>query len=229
MNYELLYIVWNPSLEAFSIGPWSIRWYSLCWLIGLALAFFIVRKLYKEQKIKDELFDPLFFYCFIGILVGARLGHCIFYQPDYFLTSGQHFVEMFLPIHFGNDVVAVVAVVCDADKLAKGKIIYACLFLNFPQGGCADVFPGLLMAFRKVPEAVAAYKQEVSAPVGNQASGGVHLTELRAQSAVDFFFLASVSRDIDAGQGCRCLEHAHERVYVYLFPNVELHGIGVCQ
>lgn len=93
---ELLsYIVWNPSL---TIGPF--RWYSLCWLIGLALAYFAVKRLYKEQKIKDELFDPLFFYCFVGILVGARLGHCIFYQPDYFLASWQGFAEMFLPVRF---------------------------------------------------------------------------------------------------------------------------------
>ena len=93
---ELLsYITWNPN-EGF--GPF--RWYGLCWLIGLALAYFVVRKLYKEQKIKDELFDPLFIYCFIGILLGARLGHCIFYEPDYFLTSGKGFVEMLLPIRF---------------------------------------------------------------------------------------------------------------------------------
>ena len=93
-----LFITWNPSL---SIGPF--RWYSLCWLIGLALAYFFVRKLYKEQKIKDELFDPLFIYCFLGILIGARLGHCIFYQLDYFLTSGKGIVEMLLPIHFLAD------------------------------------------------------------------------------------------------------------------------------
>ena len=97
MNYEL-FIIWNPSL---SIGPF--RWYSLCWLIGLALAYFVVKRLYKEQNIKDELFDPLFIYCFLGILIGARLGHCIFYQPDYFLTSAKGFVEMLLPIHFLAD------------------------------------------------------------------------------------------------------------------------------
>ena len=95
---ELLFINWNPSL---TIGPF--RWYSLCWLIGLALAYFVVRKLYKEQKIKDEYFDPLFIYCFLGILIGARLGHCLFYQPDYFLTSGKGFIEMLLPIHFLAD------------------------------------------------------------------------------------------------------------------------------
>jgi len=100
---ELLYIVWNPDLEAFHLGPLSVRWYGLCWLIGLALAVIVVHRLFKEQKIKDELFDPLIYYCFFGILIGARLGHCIFYQPDYFLTSWKGFVEMFLPIHFGND------------------------------------------------------------------------------------------------------------------------------
>ena len=103
MKQLLLYITWNPSLEAFSLGPLTFRWYSLCWLIGLTLAYFVVKRLYKEQKIKDELFDPLFIYCFIGILIGARLGHCIFYQPDYFLTSFKGFVEMLLPIHIMQD------------------------------------------------------------------------------------------------------------------------------
>jgi prolipoprotein diacylglyceryl transferase len=71
----------------------------MCWLVGLLLAYLVVKRLFKEQEIKDELFDPLFLYCFIGILLGARLGHCIFYQPDYFLTSWKGFVEMLLPIH----------------------------------------------------------------------------------------------------------------------------------
>ena len=97
MNLQL-YILWNPSL---TIGPF--RWYSLCWLVGLALAYLVVKRLYKEQHIKDELFDPLFVYCFVGILVGARLGHCLFYQPDYFLSSWQGVVEMVLPIHILPD------------------------------------------------------------------------------------------------------------------------------
>ena len=103
MMQTLLYIVWNPNLEMFHIGSFSMRWYGFCWLVGFVLAYLLVRKLYKEQKIKDELFDPLFIYCFLGILIGARLGHCIFYQPDYFLTSFKGFVEMLLPIHFLSD------------------------------------------------------------------------------------------------------------------------------
>ena len=96
----LNYIVWNPDLEVFRLGPLAVRWYGLMWIIGLALAYFVVKRLYKEQKIKDEYFDPLFIYCFFGILIGARLGHCIFYEPDYFLTSGKGLIEMILPIRF---------------------------------------------------------------------------------------------------------------------------------
>jgi len=99
----LAYILWNPSLEAFSLGPFSVRWYSLCWLIGLALAYIMVRWLYRHQHIPDEKFEPLFLYCFVGILVGARLGHCIFYEPGHFLTSWQGIVEMFLPIDIKTD------------------------------------------------------------------------------------------------------------------------------
>ncbi|MCR5820264.1 MAG: prolipoprotein diacylglyceryl transferase [Bacteroidaceae bacterium] len=99
---EILFISWNPDAVAFTIGGFGIRWYSLCWCIGLLSVFFLEQKLYREQKIADELFDPLFIYCFLGILIGARLGHCLFYEPSYFLSSWQHFVEMILPIRFVN-------------------------------------------------------------------------------------------------------------------------------
>ena len=103
MEDILSYIIWNPDLFAFKIGSFGVRWYSICWGIGLVLAFFIVKRLYKEQKIADKYFDPLFIYCFLGILIGARLGHCLFYQPDYFLTSWNHAIEMIIPMHHMAD------------------------------------------------------------------------------------------------------------------------------
>ena len=103
MNYELLFVYWAPNEVLFHIGSFGVRWYGLCWLIGIALAFFIVKRLYKEQKIKDELFDPLFLYCFVGILVGARLGHCLFYEPEVWLSSWQHVLQIFIPIHIFPD------------------------------------------------------------------------------------------------------------------------------
>lgn len=103
MSDILGYILWNPDLEALRLGPVTVRWYGLLWITGLLLAYLVVQRLYQEQKIKRELFEPLFIYCFFGILIGARLGHCLFYQPDDFLTSWQGIVEMVLPIHFLPD------------------------------------------------------------------------------------------------------------------------------
>lgn len=91
-------IHWNPDPEIFTlIGKLPIRYYGLLWLIGLALAYLIVQRQYRDRRIPTEKFEPLFFYCFIGILVGARLGHCLFYQPDYYL---HHIGEMLLPVKF---------------------------------------------------------------------------------------------------------------------------------
>lgn len=92
-------IVWDPSLSPFSIFGFDVRYYSLCWVIGLTGAYLIVQKLYKRENIDEKLFDPLLLYCFVGILVGARLGHCLFYQPDYYLA---HPLEMILPFRDGK-------------------------------------------------------------------------------------------------------------------------------
>ncbi len=96
----LSYILWDPNVVAFHIGSFAVRWYSLLWLVGLVGGYFIVRWLFDDQKIERERFEPLFLYCFIGILAGCRLGHCIFYEPSYYFSSIQHVIEMFLPIHF---------------------------------------------------------------------------------------------------------------------------------
>ena len=96
----MLYIHWNPGFVAFNLGPLSVRWYSLCWLVGLVLAFIVVGQLYREQKIKGDLHEKVFIYCFVGVLIGARLGHCLFYEPGYFLSTPKHFIEMLLPIKF---------------------------------------------------------------------------------------------------------------------------------
>ncbi len=98
-----LYIFWDPDTTAFHLFSLPIRWYSLCWLVGLIGAYLMVKWLYDDQKIAKEKFDPLFLYCFIGILAGCRLGHCLFYEPSYYLTSLPHIVEMVLPIHFTPD------------------------------------------------------------------------------------------------------------------------------
>lgn len=95
----LNYIVWDPDPILFRLGPIALRYYATCWLVGLLLGYLLMQRLYRQQKIGDEKFEPLFIYIFIGILAGARLGHCLFYQPEYFLSQWDHVVEMLIPMH----------------------------------------------------------------------------------------------------------------------------------
>ena len=89
------YILWNPDVVAFSLGPVEVRWYSLLWCIGLFAVYHLMHYLFKEQKLGEDKFEPMFFYCFLGILIGSRLGHCLFYEPEYYLS---HPMEMILPM-----------------------------------------------------------------------------------------------------------------------------------
>lgn len=92
---SFLSILWDPDIEIFSLFGISIRYYSVLFVAGLSLAYWVIYKLYQDQRIPYEKFDSLFIYCLLGIVIGARLGHCLFYEPDYWLS---HPVEMLLPI-----------------------------------------------------------------------------------------------------------------------------------
>ena len=96
---NLLYIVWQPEEVIFRIGSVPVRWYGMCWLVGLVLGYFLMQWLYRRHKFPDEKFDPLFLYVFFGVLAGARLGHCLFYEPQDFLTSWDGFLSIFIPFH----------------------------------------------------------------------------------------------------------------------------------
>ena len=98
---NLLYSAWQPDEYIVRFGSsMGIRWYGMCWLIGLGLGYFLMQWLFKRHKIADEKFEPMFLYVFFGALIGARLGHCFFYEPQDFLDSLQHFIEIFIPIKF---------------------------------------------------------------------------------------------------------------------------------
>lgn len=84
----LEFITWNVRPEIFSFLP--VRWYGLLWALGILGTLLIVQKLYKHEKLPDEWVDKQFFYVVIGTIIGARLGHCLFYE--------WHAVQV--PVHF---------------------------------------------------------------------------------------------------------------------------------
>ena len=85
----LSFITWAADPVAFTI-PFigrEVRWYGIAFAVGFMLGCYIVSKIWKYEKINDAWYDKLFFYVIISATVGARLGHCLFYNPGYYLAN----------------------------------------------------------------------------------------------------------------------------------------------
>jgi len=89
-----LNMVWNPS-EGIDLGFFMIRYYSLMWIVAFGLGFYVMKKIFVREEESLEKLDSLFFYTIIATMLGARLGHVIFYQPELFK---EDFLSVFLPI-----------------------------------------------------------------------------------------------------------------------------------
>jgi prolipoprotein diacylglyceryl transferase len=93
----LTYIHWNPDPEIVNIFGISIRYYGLLFVSGLIIAIYMLGWIFKRENIPSENLEKLSIYGMIGIIAGARLGHCLFYEPSYYLS---HPLEMILPVTF---------------------------------------------------------------------------------------------------------------------------------
>lgn len=76
----LNYITWDVNPEIFRIGSIAVRWYGLFWAIGIYATLLITTKIFKHEKLPEAWIDKLFIYTVLGAILGARLGHCIFYE-----------------------------------------------------------------------------------------------------------------------------------------------------
>lgn len=85
-------IVWDVDPNILHIGNIELRWYGLMWGLGFLLAYDMVSRLFKKEHYPDTWADKLFMYCLISTIIGARLGHCLFYEWDYY---GSHPIEIF--------------------------------------------------------------------------------------------------------------------------------------
>lgn len=95
---NLLVIPWDVNPEIFRIGSFAVRWYGLLFASAFLFGYIIMRKIFKNENISDAVLDRLTIYMAVGVIVGARLGHCLFYEPDYYLS---HPVEILKIWHGG--------------------------------------------------------------------------------------------------------------------------------
>jgi phosphatidylglycerol---prolipoprotein diacylglyceryl transferase len=80
-------INWDMNPEIFRIGNFAIRWYGLLFASGFFFGYIIFLRFFKKEGLSVELLDKLTIYMALGTVIGARLGHCLFYEPDYYLSN----------------------------------------------------------------------------------------------------------------------------------------------
>jgi|TARA_B110000971_G_scaffold44255_1_gene44019 phosphatidylglycerol:prolipoprotein diacylglycerol transferase len=93
-----LQTVWDPSSDGIALfGDFKIHYYSLMWMAAFVTGWYLMKKVYRNEGLSDEKLDGLFMYSVLGIMIGARLGHVVFYQSELFK---EDFLSVFLPFRF---------------------------------------------------------------------------------------------------------------------------------
>jgi phosphatidylglycerol---prolipoprotein diacylglyceryl transferase len=87
------YITWSVEPHLFKLNSFEIRWYGLLFASAFYVGFMLMSKIFKQEKVDEKELDSLLVYMLLGTVIGARLGHCLFYGLDYYL---QHPLEIFM-------------------------------------------------------------------------------------------------------------------------------------
>lgn len=132
----LAYITWDVAPDIFTIFGKEIRWYSLLWALGILGAAFIVQKIYAAEKLPEKWFDSVFWYVVVGVIIGARVGHCLFYDPVWYLTHPLEILKVWnggLASH-GGVIGIIIAVWLYSRRITKESMLWA--FDRLVVGAC---------------------------------------------------------------------------------------------
>ena len=127
---------WNINSIAFSLGPIQIHWYGIFFALGLLSAYYVGEYIFKREKKNIKLLEIYFLYLIIGITVGARLFHVVFYDFDYFLAHPLEILQVYkggLASHGG----VIGAIIATWLFCKKYKINFWWLFSRAALGGLA--------------------------------------------------------------------------------------------
>ncbi len=83
----IAYITWDVSKTIFTLGSFQLRWYGLLFGLGFVVAYLVLKKIFTKEGTKIELLDALTMYIALATIIGARLGHILFYEPSYYFNN----------------------------------------------------------------------------------------------------------------------------------------------
>ena len=92
-----LFITWDPNPDIFTIPfiNWPVRWYGLSWALAFIGCHFFMNRIFKAEGRTDKQLDTLTLYIVIATILGARVGHCLFYQPEYYLANPLDILKVY--------------------------------------------------------------------------------------------------------------------------------------
>lgn len=140
----LTFIHWNVSPEIFSLGPIHVRWYGLLFAVGFLFGYNHGEKMFKHENIDLKWLESLFIYLIVATVVGARLGHVLFYGWDYY---SQHPIEILfvwqggLASH-GGVLGIIIAMIIWSRNVSKRSILWVLDRVVVP-----SIFVGALIRF----------------------------------------------------------------------------------
>ena len=132
----LSFITWTVDPTIFAIGPREVRWYGLAFVLGFWIGLYIVGNMWKNEKLPQPWLDSLFWYTIAGTVIGARLGHCLFYSPEYYLANPIEILKMWeggLASH-GGTLGIVIAIYFYSKRVSHQSMLWAFDKLVVPTG-----------------------------------------------------------------------------------------------
>jgi prolipoprotein diacylglyceryl transferase len=91
---NLLVIPWDVNPEIFRIGSFAVRWYGLLFASAFLFGYIIMHRIFRNENLSDAVLDRLTIYMAVGVIVGARLGHCLFYEPGYYFSHPAEILKI---------------------------------------------------------------------------------------------------------------------------------------
>ncbi len=94
VNSVVAYLHWDINRVLFELGPIKIRYYGLFFTAGFICGYLLLRWIFRTEKKNIDDVESLLIYMVIGTIIGARLGHCLFYNPAYFFEDPIRFLQI---------------------------------------------------------------------------------------------------------------------------------------
>ena len=117
-------IVWDVDPVLLHLGSWEIRWDGLMWGLGFIFAYEIMARLFRKEQYPENWVDKLFIYCIVSSVIGARLGHCLFYEWDFYTAHPVEILKIWkggLASH-GGVFALILALIIYSKKVTKKNV-----------------------------------------------------------------------------------------------------------